>query len=181
MRTERNNYAYLDGANLHQGIASLGWHLDYRRFRVWLSEKYSVQRAYLFLGLIPKYNDLYTHLQECGYTLAFKQVVYDSAGKPKGNCDADLVLQTVCDTYEKKYDDAVIVTSDGDYACLVRFLLKKGKNATILSPHPAHKCSILLKRTKAHIAYLNDQQSILRDDTKRKDPRRRRAPQGSFS
>lgn len=28
-----------------------------------------------------------------GFTLIFKEVVYDGDGKPKGNCDADLVLQ----------------------------------------------------------------------------------------
>ena len=43
-----NNYAYIDGANLHKGVHSLGWKLDYKRFRVWLSEKYGVRVAYLF-------------------------------------------------------------------------------------------------------------------------------------
>ena len=173
MRKKENNYAYLDGANLHQGIASLGWRLDYRRFRVWLSEKYGVQKAYLFIGLIPKYAELYKHLQEAGYTLVFKEVIYDDAGKPKGNCDADLVLQAVCDTYEKKCNDVVIITSDGDYACLVRFLMKKMGRVFVLSPHPVHKCSILLKRTSVHISYLNDQRRILENTSKRKSPRQR--------
>ena len=111
MRKQGNNYAYIDGANLHQGIASLGWRLDYKRFRVWLSEKYAVQRAYFFIGLILKYGELYKRLQEAGYTLVFKEVVYDDKGKPKGNCDADLVLQVVCNTYEDLFDKAVIVSN----------------------------------------------------------------------
>ena len=93
MIPKENNIAYIDGANLHRGIAGFGWTLDYSRFRVWLSEKYGVKNAYIFIGLIPKYKDLYTYLQECGFTLIFKEVVYDGDGKPKGNCDADLVLQ----------------------------------------------------------------------------------------
>lgn len=181
MQLKRNNYAYIDGANLHQGVISSGWHLDYKRFRVWLSEKYGVQKAYLFIGLIPKYSDLYKHLQECGYTLVFKQVVYDSDGKPKGNCDADLVLQAVCDSYERKCDKAVIVSSDGDYVSLVKFLLRQGRFLVVLSPHLKNKCSILIKRTEAKISYLSDQRSILELSHKEKAPSGDKTPQGSFS
>lgn len=161
MKRENNNYAYIDGANLHNGISSFGWQLDYARFRVWLSEKYGVKNAYIFIGLIPKYKDLYKYLQECGFTLVFKEVIYDGNGKAKGNCDADLVLQATRDAYENKFGAAIIVSSDGDYAGLVKFLKERGKLRTILSPHTKNLCSILLKRTDAPIAYLNDQKSIL--------------------
>jgi len=157
-----NNFAYIDGANLHRGVIGLGWQIDYARFRIWLSDKYSVSRAYIFMGLIPKYKDLYTYLQEAGFTLVFKEVIYDGNGKPKGNCDADLVLQAARDMYENKFNKAVIVSSDGDYASLVKFLQERDKLKTILSPHPQDLCSILLKRTNAPIAYLNDKKSILR-------------------
>jgi len=156
-----NNFAYIDGANLDKGIKELGWSLDYKRFRVWLSEKYAVKRAYIFIGLIPKYKKLYTYLQECGFTLVFKEVVYDGDGKPKGNCDADFVLQTVRDYYENNFENAVIIASDGDYASLVNFLYEKNKLRIILSPAIEKKCSILLKRTGARISYINDQKSIL--------------------
>jgi uncharacterized LabA/DUF88 family protein len=156
MRKVENNYAYIDGANLHNGIAGYGWELDYARFRVWLTEKYKVKNAYIFIGLIRKYKELYKYLQECGLTLMFKEVVYDGDGKPKGNCDADLVLQATRDAYDNKFDKAVIVSSDGDYAGLVKFLKERGKMRVILSPHSKDKCSILLKRTDAPITYLND-------------------------
>ena len=65
---------------------------------------------------------------------------------------------------------AVLVSSDGDYAGLVKFLLEKDKFLAVVSPAVAIKCSILLKRTGAKISYLNDQKSILRAQ-KRKSPR----------
>lgn len=174
-----NNFAYIDGANLNKALIDLGWRLDYKRFRVWLTDKYSVSRAYLFIGLIPKYKDLYTYLQESGFTLIFKEVVYDSNGKAKGNCDADLVLQATRDMYENQCDKAIIVTSDGDYASLVKFLLEKNKLSTILSPSLEKKCSILLKRTNARITYLNTQKSILMPK-KEKTPNRHWPGQGLF-
>ncbi len=159
MRQKEDNAAFIDGANLHQALNSLGWKLDYKKFRIWLTEKFSVTRAYIFLGNIPKYNNLYTHLQECGYILIFKEVIYDGDGKAKGNCDADIVLKMVQEYYEGRYDYALLVSSDGDYASLITFLLNKQKLKMVLSPANVKKCSVLLKRTGAKIAYINDQRS----------------------
>ena len=153
MLKQENNFAYIDGANLHKGVADLGWKLDYKRLRLWLINKYKIKRAYLFLGLIPQYKDLYTHLQEVGFTLVFKETTYDGNGKVKGNCDADLVLRAVCDAYENNFDRAVIISSDGDYASLVKFLQEKNKLLSIISP--SNHCSVLLKRTSARIIYLD--------------------------
>ena len=146
---------------MHKGVQTLGWNLDYRRFRVWLTEKYGVIRAYLFIGLIPKYSGLYKYLQEAGFTLVFKETTYDGDGKPKGNCDADLVVQAMRDGYENNFEKAVIVASDGDYASLVKLLIEKEKLEIILSPATYNKCSLLLKRTNAPITYINDKRSIL--------------------
>lgn len=111
-------------------------------------------------------------MQESGFILIYKEVIYSKDGKPKGNCDTDLVLQTTCDTYEKKYDEAIIISSDGDYSGLVNFLKKQLKIRVILSPYEQDKCSILLKRTGVKISYISDQRSIL--ENKRKSPQQRR-------
>ena len=159
MIPKENNYAYIDGANLHRGVASLGWELDYKRFRVWLLEKYGVKTAYLFLGLIPRYKELYKYLQECGFVLIYKQVTYNETGIIKGNCDAILVLDAVSDFYEKKYDKAVIVSCDGDYAELVEFLKKKGALLSVVSP--GNKCSYLLRQQNIPLLYLDTQRKKL--------------------
>lgn len=67
-----------------------------------------------------------------GYTLVVKPVMY-RGGKPKGNVDAELVLQAMIDY--RDYECAVIVTSDGDFACLVRYLYEEGKLERVLSPN----------------------------------------------
>ena len=177
MIQKENNFAYIDGANLYRGIKDLGWKLDYRIFHRWLFEKYGVQRAYLFIGLVPKYTDLYKSLQEAGFTLVFKEVVYDGEGKVKGNCDADLVLQAARDFYEKHCDRAILVSSDGDYASLVKFLHEHKRFKAILSPNDT--CSILLKRTNVRIIYLNEKRGLLR--YKEKAPGEDGTSQGSFS
>lgn len=152
--------AYIDGANLHQGSKSLGWPLDYARFRIWLKEKYAVETAYLFIGLIPKNKDLYTSLQESGYVLVYKEVTYDGNGKVKGNCDADLVLKVTSDFYEEHFDGMILVSSDGDYAGLVEFLKKRDKFRTLISP--SNNCSFLLRKLNIPIVYLDSKKNILK-------------------
>lgn len=160
-----NNSAFIDGANLFCGIKDSGWLLDYKKFRIWLLEKYSVKNAYLFIGFIKKYYFLYKNLKEIGYILIFKDTISIKNGMVKGNCDADLVLLTTQGAYENLYDKVILVSSDGDYSSLVKFLLKRNKFKAILSPDI--KCSLLLKRTGAKIIYLNDQKNILNSKNKK--------------
>jgi uncharacterized LabA/DUF88 family protein len=48
--------------------------------------------------------------------------------------------------YEGLYDQAVIVSGDGDFACLVNFLKEKKRLKVLLSPN-SKKASVLLRRT----------------------------------
>jgi len=161
MSQSHTNIAYTDGANLHKGVGGSGWKLDYKRFRSWMRQKFGVTTANLFIGLMSKHADLYTTMQAFGYELVFKEIVYDGDGKAKGNCDADLVLRAVRDFFESKPASVVLVSSDGDYAPLVRFWVEKQVACTIISPAPISKCSILLKRTGVPIVYLQDVQHKL--------------------
>lgn len=149
-----SNYAFLDWANLHRWVKSDGWEIDYARFRVWLRERHHVTKAYLFLGLLPEYRDLYLRLQEDGYILVFKKVTQGKDGSVKWNCDADLVLNTVRSVYESEFNSVVIVSGDGDFESLVRFLQEKQKMSIILAPNK--HCSSLLRNTNARITYLRD-------------------------
>ncbi len=140
----RGNFAYIDGQNLHLGMRDLGWKLDMARFRIYLAEKYDVTVAKFFIGYIPENENLYNSLRRKGYELVFKQTTKDTHGKPKGNIDAEMILEAVVDHYEQPVNQAILVTSDGDFCCLVDFLKQHDKLLTILSPCEL-TCSKLLK------------------------------------
>jgi uncharacterized LabA/DUF88 family protein len=149
-----SNHAFIDAQNLHKGITLLGWKLDWNKLRVYLADKYRVSKAYLFIGYIPAHQELYANLQECGYILIFKPVIFDQKGNAKGNCDADLVLQAILG--KEKYEKAVIVTSDGDFYSLVRHLYALGKLEAVLSPHVARCSKLLKKEAKEKIVYMDN-------------------------
>lgn len=151
MRKELINNAYIDNTNLYKGFESEGFSIDYIKFRKYLTERHGVKTAYIFIGFIPENQALYKKLKEYGYELIFKPTI-PSVDGIKGNCDGELILRAVSDFYERKYSKAIIVTSDGDFACLANFLKERDALDTILSPRL--KCSMLLKQTKAKIMFL---------------------------
>jgi len=149
-----NNYAFIDGQNLNLGIQSLDWNLDFKKFRVYLKEKYNVAQTYYFIGYISGNQDLYSSLQKAGYLLIFKPTYSDPNDKVKGNVDADLVLQAMVDY--NNYDKAVIVTSDGDFYCLVKYFYKNDKLKLVMSPY-VKTCSHLLKKSaKEKIVFMDN-------------------------
>ena len=136
-KKENHNYAFIDGANLHFGIKAQNWQVDYKKFRLYLKNKYGVSKAFIFLGWVRYNQRLYNYLKNAGFDLVFKPTVsYLKSGslKHKGNIDAELVLYAAAREYSN-YAKAVIVTSDGDFACLIQFLLEKGKLEKIVTPH----------------------------------------------
>lgn len=153
---EENNFAYIDSQNLNLGIKDLGWDLDFKKFRIYLSEKYSVAKACLFIGYVSSNEIMYQRLQEYGYILNFKPTLINKQGEVKGNIDADLVLQAMRDYKNEKFDEAVIVTSDGDFYCLVDYLYKRKKLSVVMSPC-VDTCSVLLrKKAKEKIIFMNN-------------------------
>ena len=154
MHTEENNYAFIDAQNVYRGIKSLGWAIDWFRFRRYLKEKYSVTTAYMFLGYVPTNEVLYETLQKAGFILKFKPVIPDNVGKPKGNVDADMVLQVMVDLSE--YNKAIIITSDGDFYSLVRHLYQHDKLKIVMSPYVKTCSSLLKKEAKEKIIYMDN-------------------------
>src|SRR3989338_5370665 len=132
MNLKQNNYAFIDSQNLNLGIQKLGWKLDYRRFRIYLAEKYGVKKAYIFIGFVALKQSLYDHLQEAGFILKFKPTIPDADGKIKGNIDADFVLRAVLELND--YAKAVIVSNDGDFYSLVQYLYESNRLEIVLSP-----------------------------------------------
>ncbi len=154
MKKAQNNYAFIDGQNVNLSIQDLGWKLDFRKFRIYLSEKYGVGTAYYFIGFVEGNNDLYVSLQSAGYILIFKPTLRLPDGKVKGNVDAELVLQAMVDL--NKYQRAIIVTGDGDFACLASYLRKSDKLQCVLVPNMNKFSALLKKAAQKRIAFMND-------------------------
>jgi len=153
MDTKMNNYAFIDSQNLNLAIRDQGWALDFKRFRKYLEDKYNVTKAFIFIGYIPTNESLYTALQKYGYILIFKPTLKLSDGKVKGNIDAELVLHAMIEY--PNYEQAVIVTGDGDFHCLIEYLKKQNKLKKLIVPN-RYEFSSLLRKFTLNMAFMND-------------------------
>jgi len=149
----RNNYAFIDSQNLNLSIQEQGWVLDFGRFRKYLWDKYGITKAFIFIGYVYQYQDLYTSLQKDGYILIFKPTLKLPDGSVKGNVDAELVLHAMIEF--KNYDKALIVTGDGDFYCLVDYLAKNNKLLKLMIPN-RNKFSSLYRKMMPDIVFMNN-------------------------
>jgi len=153
MKKAQENYAFIDSQNLNLSIRDQGWVLDFGKLRQYLRDKYNITKAFLFIGYIYQNQDLYTNLQKDGYILIFKPTLTLPDGRVKGNVDAELVLHTMIE-YEN-YDKALIVTGDGDFYCLVDYLIKRDKLLKLMVPN-MDKFSSLFRKMMPYIIFMNN-------------------------
>jgi uncharacterized LabA/DUF88 family protein len=158
MKPEANNYAFIDSQNLNLSIREQGWTLDFNKFRLYLSHKYDITKAFIFIGYVGENQALYTNLQKDGYILIFKPTLKLPDGRSKGNVDAELVLHTMIEY--PNYEKALIVTGDGDFYCLVEYLLKKERLLKLMIPNK-EKYSSLLRKMMPQIVFMNNLKKML--------------------
>ena len=127
----KGNYAFIDGTNLHLSTKYLGWLIDWKAFREYLQKRHNVTHALYFVGYMQQYEWIYSYLKRYGYELVYKPILTLPNGKTKGNCDTELVLHAMIEL--EKYDKAVIVTGDGDMACLVEYLSSINKFKLVIA------------------------------------------------
>ena len=163
MRSKQNNYAFIDGNNLYYSIKAQGWALDYKRFRVYLRDKYDINKAFLFIGYIRKNRDLYNSLKSQGYNLVFKPILPGLESMIKGNVDAELVLHTIKDI--EIYDKAIVITGDGDFHCLIKYLIEKEKLLKLIIPNK-NKYSSLFRKFMPYIEFMNNLKNKLKYEKK---------------
>lgn len=180
MKSKETNYAFIDSQNLNLAIRELGWKLDFKRFRVYLQDKYNVEKAYLFVGFMPQNADMYAALQDAGFICVFRPTLTYRDGTTKGNCDAELVLHAMIQY--KNYDKAIIVSGDGDFQCLAKYLYEQDKLGVLLIPNQ-NKYSALLKFDifKPYLRFVSDLQTKLEYKTKKKNPRKDETLKGKSS
>lgn len=153
MTQTSNNYAFIDSQNLNLSIREQGWILDFAKFRRYLLEKYAITKAFIFVGYVHENQNLYINLQKDGYILVFKPTLKLPDGSVKGNVDAELVLHTMIEY--NNYEKALIITGDGDFYCLIDYLVKNQKLLKLMIPNN-YRFSSLFRKMMPQIIFMNN-------------------------
>jgi uncharacterized LabA/DUF88 family protein len=169
-REKPNTYAFIDSQNLNLGTQRMGWKVDWRKFRQYLKDKHGVTKAYMFIGYMSDNESLYNYMHELGFLVVLKPTVDVNKIDPKddddkdkekptikGNVDAELVLYAMKEL--PNYEQAIIVSGDGDFFSLAEYLDEQGKLASVMTPNWQY--SSLLKPFEPKIIRLDQQRRQL--------------------
>lgn len=153
-----NNQAFIDGQNLYMNTRANSWTVDLVKFRVYLKERYHVERAYYFLGAVNEDNqDLYEMIQAAGFILVFREHSQNMIGKKKGNVDTDIVFTVMSKIADAEtFDNVVLVSGDGDYYKMVKYLVDKDRFAKLLAPNRHSTSSLYRPFTPKYVDFLDN-------------------------
>lgn len=154
-------YAFIDSQNLYIGIKDQGWNMDYKKFYIYLKEKYKVDKAFIYIGYLKENKYLYEQLGKAGFEIVFKNTKQfgRSRDQIKGNIDVDLTVDAIRKSSD--FTNALFISADGDFIALYDYLVEElKKEVTIMIPNMNKYSSFLIKYRK-RLRFMNDLRSKL--------------------
>lgn len=129
---ETKRYAFIDGQNLFQGVDRP---IDYKKFKIYLTDKYKIDKAYYFLGFREEENNLYERLQDAGFILIFNLKGENLKSNKKGNVDTNIVFNIMKRLVENTLEGVLLISGDGDYKMMVDYLAEKNRLIKVICPN----------------------------------------------
>ncbi len=142
-------YTFIDTQNLVKTIQGKNLELDFEKLFVYLSEELKSDKSILFFGYSQKNKTLYENLEKIGFELVFRPMY-----SGKANVDNDIVLHAV--DRQNEYDNLVLVSNDGDFYNLIKYIKDKNKFKNIVSPSRENCSKLLRKIANNKIIFLDD-------------------------
>lgn len=128
---------FIDAANVIYSLRDLGWKIDYKRFQEFFRTKSKLVDIYFYTAFFNTdvgRKNMLEMLSRKGFKIRSKEVksIKTSGGiMHKANCDVELTMDAM--TLYPHFDTAILLTGDGDFVPLVKFLKSKVKKVIIIS------------------------------------------------
>lgn len=125
--------AFVDAANIIYGTKAEKWFIDLNKLLRYLKGKYGVSKAFFYYGKDSKNEKeerFLKKVKDFGYTLRVKEIKRFGK-KTKANCDVDLTMDILLKM--KEYKQAIILSGDGDFAPLLKYIISKRKKVVVIA------------------------------------------------
>ena len=152
------SYIFVDASNIHYYLKDEGWKIDWVKFRNYYDNIYLNPCFYYYEGIVSKgcyfdynpgdslqdFNDakkrkkgFFKFLRQCNYRVRHKPVsrIYDNTkGEFKHKCNFDVELAIDAIDNIDNYDVFSLVSGDGDFEKLIKYLKGKRKKTVVIAP-----------------------------------------------
>jgi len=126
--SQKKVFVFIDASNIIYGASELGWKVDFEKLIKYLKERFGARKVFYYAGLDPenkKQLKFCERLQEFGFILHLVPLKTFKGGIKKGDVDSRLTFDLM--KLEKEYDEAIVMTGDGDYFWVLEYLLERKK------------------------------------------------------
>jgi len=146
-------YVFIDAENVFYSQRTLGWRVSYEKLMAYFKRECGDNvKCFIYSGVDEsntrqrKFLDM---LEINGYVVRTKAIkkIRDRGGATKWKGNLDLELAFEMDDTKGKYDTAILVSGDSDFAVPVDRIKKSGKRIIVLSTR-GHISRELLERAK---------------------------------
>ncbi len=149
-------FAFIDATNIIYGAGGHGWRMDFKKLANFLRERFGVSKTLYYAGVDNenlKQLNFYEKLQDFGYSLRLVPVKTFFDGKKKADVDSRMTFEIML--YLQSYDEAIVMTGDGDYYWVLEYL-KQRKGKVVLLSFPGHTARELKILFAGNFMDLND-------------------------
>lgn len=134
---------FIDDANMFHTQREVGWQVDWRKFKIFLEEKFKVKFIKYYRGVYPKNEKITKNIREkhqlyvrilrrVGFEVVHRNLkkIYINKKKTKFiyRCDFDAEIGFDIAENLKLVDLVILVSGDSDFVCLARKLVDQNKN-----------------------------------------------------
>ena len=150
--TKGKVYCFIDAANILYSQKTLGWRLDYKKLKDYLSQECDLGGIFFYTGRVgtsEKQNKFLEKLKSYGYMVKAKEVkrieIAPNIFEWKGNLDVELTIDALKNS--DNFKTCILMSGDSDFASLLDELKAKGKRVLVISTR-GHISKELLNRAK---------------------------------
>ncbi|MBF8280937.1 MAG: NYN protein [Candidatus Magasanikbacteria bacterium] len=132
---------FIDASNIYFSQKTLGWRIDFRKLLIYFQRNTDLFRIAFYGALNPE-NDherrFHDFLEIIGFVVKHKKIKFIKdahdekfGGHHKGNVDVDLAIDAV--HFRDAYDSFILLSGDGDFESLLKYLKTYQKRCVVLS------------------------------------------------
>jgi len=132
---------FIDASNIYFSQKTLGWRIDFKRLLDYFKDNTDLFRIAFYSALNPeniKERKFHDFLEIIGYIVKHKKIKFIKDGEDqkygghhKGNVDVDLTIDAV--HFRDEYDSFALLSGDGDFESLLKYLKAYHKHCIVLS------------------------------------------------
>lgn len=132
---------FIDASNIYFSQKTLGWKIDFKRLLNYFKEECNLVSVSFYSSINPdnsKERKFHDFLEIIGYTVRHKEIKFIKneeevkfGGHHKGNIDVDLTIDAI--SSKDTYDSFVLLSGDGDFESLIKFLKSYEKYCLVIS------------------------------------------------